>query len=384
MLSADLFTAITNKTILNQRFATDLNQQTNAILSDMARWLRSTLYDYEAIFGEDITPARRKRLDKLLGIVETRLESIYQDIDDLYMESFRGLAIDDAEFIASAIDDDLLDNLVMNVPSDQRLWAAVTQNPLHFPDDVNNPYVDFTKMVKSLGGKSGQIANTISAAYFSGQTVQETVAQIIGTKKAGYRDGMVDKSRRDAERVVRTATNHITTQARARLYEDNEDIVYGYRIVATIDTRTSTICKTLDGKVVKLTARVQPLPPFHPNCRTTTVPEIYGDKLSDTAATRAVNFKARGDVKAGTVGQVSAQQTYFDVLKRQSAGQQDLALGEARGKIFRNAGLTTEEFRKALADNMGRPLTLAEMAKQNKKILEYMRKSKELSRYLDG
>lgn len=383
MLSADLFTAITNKTILNQRFATDLNQQTNAILSDMARWLRSTLYDYEAIFGEDITPARRKRLDKLLGIVETRLESIYQDIDDLYMESFRGLAIDDAEFIASAINDDLLDNLVMNVPSDQRLWAAVTQNPLHFPDDVNNPYVDFTKMVKSLGGKSGQIANTISAAYFSGQTVQETVAQIIGTKKAGYRDGMADKSRRDAERVVRTATNHITTQARARLYEDNEDIVYGYRIVATIDTRTSTICKTLDGKVVKLTARVQPLPPFHPNCRTTTVPEIYGNKLSDTAATRAVNFKARGDVKAGTVGQVSAQQTYFDVLKRQSAGQQNLALGEARAKIFRNAGLTTEEFRKALADNMGRPLTLAEMAKKNKKILEYMRKSKELSRYLD-
>lgn len=383
MLSADLFTAITNKTILNQRFATDLNQQTNDILSDMARWLRSTLYDYEAIFGEDITPARRKRLDKLLGIVETRLESIYQDIDDLYMESFKGLAVEDAEFIAAAINEDLLDNLVMSEPSDQRLWAAVTQNPLHFPDDVNNPYVDFTKMVKSLGEKSGQIANTISAAYFSGKTVQETVAQIIGTRKAGYRDGMVDKSRRDAEMIVRTSITHITTQARARLYEDNKDIVYAYRIVATIDTRTSKICMYWDGKIIKLSARVQPKPAFHRLCRTTTIPEIYGDKLSDTAATRAVNFKARDGIKAGTVGQVSAQNTYFDVLKRQSAGQQNLALGEARAKIFRNAGLTTEEFRKALADNMGRPLTLAEMAKQNKKILEYMRKSKELSRYLD-
>tara|TARA_Y100001956_G_scaffold3132_1_gene3087 strand:- start:961 stop:2115 length:1155 start_codon:yes stop_codon:yes gene_type:complete len=383
MLSADLFTAITNKTILNQRFATDLNEQTNAILSDMAKWIRITLYDYESIFGETITPARKKRLDKLLATVTGKLDEIYQDIDDLYIESFRGLSSEDANFIAQAIDEDLLDNLVMNVPSDQRLWAAVTQNPLHFPDDVNNPYVDFVKMVKSLGEKSTQIANTISAAYFSGQTVQETVSQIVGTRKANYRDGMVDKSRRDAERVVRTATNHVTTQARARLYEDNEDIVYGYRIVATIDTRTSTICKTLDGKVVKLTARVQPLPPFHPNCRTTTVPEIYGQKLSDTAATRAVNFKARGDVKAGTVGQVSAQNTYLVELKKQPAGQQDIALGPIRGKIFRNAGLTTEEFKKALADNMGRPLTLAEMARQNKKILEYMRQSKELSRYLD-
>lgn len=383
MLSEDLFASITSKSILNQRFATDLNQQTNAILSDMARWLRGTLYDYESIFGATITEARQRRLNNLLDAVESRLDQTYQDINDLYLEQFRGLAVDDAEFIAAAINEDLTGNLLMTQPADSRLWAAVTQNPLHFPDDANNPYVDFKAMIASLGNKSQQIANTISGAYYAGQTVQETVSQIIGTRKANYQDGMIDKSRRDAERVVRTVTNHVATQSRKRLFEDNSDIVFGYRIVATIDTRTSTICKTLDGRIVKYSDRVQPYPPFHPNCRSQVVSEIYGDKLSDTAATRAVNFKARDGVKAGTVGQVSAQKTYFDVLKNQSAGQQDLALGSARGEIFRNAGLSTDEFRKALADNMGRPLTLAEMAKQNKKILEYMQESKELSRYLD-
>jgi len=383
MLSEDLFSAITAKSILNQRFATDLNEQTTAILSDMAKWLRRTLYDYESLFGEPTTEARVKRLNKLLGIVENRLDSIYKDIDDLYFESFQNLASEDADFIANAINQDLTGNLLVQVPDDSRLWAAVTSNPLTFPDSATTPYVDFNKFVKSLGDKAGQIANAIGGAYYSGLTVQETVSQIIGTRKNGYRDGMVDKSRRDAEMIVRTSTNHITTQARNKLYEDNNDIVYGYRIVATIDTRTSTICKTLDGKVVKFTDRVQPLPPFHPNCRTTTVPEIYGQSLSDTAVTRAVNFKKRGDVKKGTVGQVDAQQTYLDVLKRQSAGQQDLALGSARGKIFRNAGLTVDEFRRALADSMGRPLTLAEMAKQNKKILEYMQSRPDLKRYLD-
>lgn len=383
MLSQDLFTAITNKSILDQRFATDLNKQTSSILSDAAKWLRNTLYNYESIFGEPITDARKRRLERLVETVESKLDEVYKNIDDLYIESFKSLAVEDAEFIASAINEDLTGNLIMEQPSNSRLWAAITQNPLYFPDNANSPYVDFTKMVKSLGDKSAQVASTISNAYFAGQTVQETVSQIVGTRKAKYKDGMIDKSRRDAEMVVRTATNHVTTQAKRRLFEDNSDIVYGYRIVATIDTRTSNICKYWDGKVIKYTARVQPLPPFHPNCRTTTVPEIYGDKLSDSAATRAVNFKARGDVKAGTVGQVSAQQDYFDVLKRQSAGQQNLALGEARAKIFRNAGLTKEEFRQALADNMGRPLTLTEMAQQNKKILEYMKQSKELSRYLD-
>ena len=53
-----------------------------------------------------------------------------------------------------------------------------------------------------------------------------------------------------------------------------------------------------------------------------------------------------------------------------------------RGKIFRNAGLTIPEFRKAMVDQMNQPITLSEMAAKNKKILDYMKDSN-LERYLD-
>lgn len=382
MLTEDVFSATTQKTLFNQRFATELSAQTLPILNDMAKWLRRTLYDNDSLFTQPITKAKTKRFESMLSNIESHLDDIYKEIDDLYMSEFEVLAIDDANLIADVIDDDLKENLLLARPSDSKLWAAVTQNPLHFPDDANNPFVDFTAMVKSLGEKSRQVANAISGSYYSGMTLQETVSQIIGTKANNYADGMIDKSRRDAERVVRTAVTHISTQARNALYEQNSDLIYGYRIVATIDSRTSNICKSWDGTVIKYTAKFQPMPPFHPNCRSNVISEIYGDKLSESGATRAVNFKAQGGIRGGTVGQVSATQTYFDVLKKQSAAQQDLALGKARGKIFRNAGLSIGEFRQALVDEMGRPLTLAEMAKENKKILEYMRKNKELSSYL--
>lgn len=58
-----------------------------------------------------------------------------------------------------------------------------------------------------------------------------------------------------------------------------------YEIVATLDNHTSEICQELDGKVfdmkdyqVGATA-----PPFHPNCRTVTVP-WFPDDVGERAA----------------------------------------------------------------------------------------------------
>ena len=385
MLSTDILAALTNKDILNQRFATDLSEQTNDILSEMARWLRSKLSDTHSLFGEELTPAKVRRFNNLLSTIEDKLDEVYSTINDLYMEQFRGLAIDDVDFVSQVINEELKENFLMTKPGDARLWSAVMDNPLHFPDDIKAPYVNFAQMVESLDINAKRVADTISGGYYAGLTNQELVRQLIGTKKNNYQDGLVDISRRDANRIIRTSLTHVTSQARKRLYDDNKDIAFGYRIVATIDTRTSNICKSLDGRVIKFTApkSAQILPPFHHNCRSATVPEIYGRALKDSGATRAVNFKARKGAEKGTVGQVDAQQTYLDILRSQPLSQIELALGKVRAEIFKNAGLTTDEFRQALADNMGRPLTLAEMAKKNRKILDYMKSRKDLEVYVD-
>ncbi|URQ02884.1 hypothetical protein QA055_gp11 [Salmonella phage CTH7] len=103
------------------------------------------------------------------------------------------------------------------------------------------------------------------------------------------------------------------------------------------------------------------------NCRSTTAPVISSEfDFLDKGAKRA----ARG---ADGGRQVSADTTYYEFLKQQPAWFQDEALGPVRGKIFRNSGITPEEFRVISVDGFGRPLTLKEMAELDKRVADYLK-----------
>lgn len=125
----------------------------------------------------------------------------------------------------------------------------------------------------------------------------------------------------------------------------------------------SGICRSLDGKKIRFTDKVQPKPPFHFSCRTSVSPWLSPEfDIFDEGATRA----SEG-------GQVSADTTYYGWLKNQPAAYQDEVLGKTKGLIFRNAGLSPEEFRKITVDDLGRPLTIDEMIAADKRVAEYLR-----------
>ena len=72
--------------------------------------------------------------------------------------------------------------------------------------------------------------------------------------------------------LVRTSINQVANAASQQVYEANQDITKKYRYVATLDTRTSAICRALDGREFEYGKG--PKPPQHFNCRSTTVPII--------------------------------------------------------------------------------------------------------------
>lgn len=102
------------------------------------------------------------------------------------------------------------------------------------------------------------------------------------------------------------------------------------------------------------------------NCRSTTIPLVSSEfDFLDAGAKRA----ARG---ADGGMQVDANTSYYEFLKSQPAAFQDAALGVTRGKIFRNAGMTLEEFRAASVDGFGNPLTLKQMAEMDDRVARYL------------
>lgn len=118
----------------------------------------------------------------------------------------------------------------------------------------------------------------------------------------------MDVSRAQAGRLIMTESAAISSAAQKECFKDLS--VEKYEILATLDSHTSDICQEMDGKVfdmkdyeVGTTA-----PPFHPNCRTTTIP--YFDDEFTEGETRA----ARND-DTGKTYQVAANMKYEEWKK---------------------------------------------------------------------
>ena len=113
-----------------------------------------------------------------------------------------------------------------------------------------------------------------------------------------------------ARTLVRTETTYVCNAADTAAYEEAE--IDKYRYCATLDMRTSKVCRGLDGQVfyVKDATPGQNYPPMHPNCRSVTRPEISDEELENM--TRWSRDPVTGkDVK------VPADMTYEEWLQMQ-------------------------------------------------------------------
>jgi SPP1 gp7 family putative phage head morphogenesis protein len=130
--------------------------------------------------------------------------------------------------------------------------------------------------------------------------------------------------------LVRTSINQVSNSASQQVYEANQDITKKYRYVATLDSRTSSICAALDGQQFEYGKG--PTPPQHFNCRSTTVPVIDYDQLS-----RDFGFKVEPPAvgkRAAAGGMVPANENYGQWLKGQSNKIKADALGPGRVPYF--------------------------------------------------
>ena len=106
----------------------------------------------------------------------------------------------------------------------------------------------------------------------------------------------------EAYRLLHTESSFIIEQGSLAAYK--EDGVEKYQILATLDMKTSEICREQDGKVYdvdKSTVGVN-FPPFHPFCRTTTVPYYEDVENEGTRVAR--------DPVTGKTYKVPADMTY--------------------------------------------------------------------------
>jgi len=153
--------------------------------------------------------------------------------------------------------------------------------------------------------------------------------------------------------LIRTSINQVANAASQKTFEANQDITEKYKYVATLDSRTSAICRALDGTVH--TYGKGPLPPQHFNCRSTTVPVVDYKRLSIP--------EPEDDQRASATGLVPENMTYGQWLAGQSEAVKIRTLGASRvpyyEKLRRKYG-DTDAIRRFVRED-GSELTLDQL-----------------------
>lgn len=100
--------------------------------------------------------------------------------------------------------------------------------------------------------KAATIRDAIRIGYIEGQTTDQIVRRIRGTKSAGYADGLLEINRKNAQSIVLTAVNHTANFAANAVYEANADVIKAVKYSAVLDARTTALCFVDSTEVVSV------------------------------------------------------------------------------------------------------------------------------------
>lgn len=139
-----------------------------------------------------------------------------------------------------------------------------------------------TRIWNSKAKLIGEVHNELSKNLLTGADPQKAIDSL--AKKMGT-------SKSNAGRLVMTEQAYFSSAAQKDCFNDLD--VEEYEIVATLDSHTSDICRSLDGKVFKMSDYKPGVtaPPFHVYCRSTTAPHFKDNFDAGERAARGADGK---------------------------------------------------------------------------------------------
>lgn len=325
--------------VWTERYKTSVSNRILALLNkadaDLAEKLAARLLKIEER-GFDIGRDTTKRLAKLQAEIREARDEVYKLMYGTAQAELFDFADYEADFQSRLIEGVVSVELAR--PSASQMRAVVTSQP--FQGRLLREW--FSGLSET---QAQRINDTVKIGITEGQTTDQIVRAVKGTRANNYRDGILEIDRRNAAAIARTAIQHVSDRAGASVWDANADIVMGVQWVSTLDSRTSAICRSRDGKIYKLDKA--PAIPAHFGCRSRKVPYLGQTSIKGT--------------RASAIGPVPEDVSYGDWLRAQPVAVQEEVLGKAKAKLFRKGGLSIDRFQ----DNAGREYTLDELKERD-------------------
>ena len=305
----------------------DLNRYSNAVATNFqttyndiilvaAKKLKQlNIRQAEADAGVVIAPETRKRLRAIIAQSKASLDNWQKGTTKQMIKEIEGLAKVQAGFIENELKKAVKSgNIPINSVAVSPKYAKsfVTTDPTQTNIFTSKEFTedDFKKFGQGkfeLTARQGAMqtlpnGQTVEKAFrgiadsqkealtrhirqgvFSGESTAEIARRMTGTLKFGQKalsskqkalaGGELTKAANHQIRtIVRTSVNQVQNQASQAVYAANSKVAPKYEYVATLDSKTSAVCRRLDGR--KFAYNKGPTPPQHFNCRSTTVPVV--------------------------------------------------------------------------------------------------------------
>lgn len=250
----------------------------NALNENWVKELENASAKYHINYLEALKLSIQQQMEVAFG---NELDEIDTMARDTYSEGYyhsifeiqKGIELG---FDIARIDTNKLDKIITNP------WAADGKN---FSDRI---WQSKSEMVNALH-------NELTRTCLLGKSPKDAIKNM-----SGFVDKKFHNTKLQAGRLVMTELAFFHSASQKDAY--NELDVEEYEILATLDTKTSDICQSLDGKHLPMD-QFQPgvtAPPFHVWCRSTTIPYFNDEWSGGKRAARGVDGKTYyvdGDMK---------------------------------------------------------------------------------------
>lgn len=223
-----------------------------------------------SFINRDVEPDLVKQLQKHAGhtLTRKRIETMQTAVQEIIMDGY------------TQIRSNLTDDMVAQGKVDAKSAVKIIADSMPIEVDLVTPNAAVIRQMvktKPICGEfvpdwfkaltlatQQKINRQIMLGVTEGEGIDKIIRRIIGTRANQYRDGVLERARKDVAGVVRTAVAGVSDNARDEVFRANSDLIKAVCWTATLDSRTCPSCMSLDGQTFDLDKG--PHAPAHWNC----------------------------------------------------------------------------------------------------------------------
>lgn len=377
-LNDDILNEIIGHKVDLLRFSESTRRKVLNLLNALGEDVQQSIKDVD-LAGITKTAFQQRRQETLINQVASTIETAYRGNDELLDSELLDVGKVSAKFAKNLLNDSFQSGIAATTITPKDLKELVTNNLIEGAPsadwwskqslDLQHRFAQQVRMGVAQGETNDQIVQRIRGKYTGKNEVVELED---GTTKVvrEFAGGVMDISTRDATSLVRTSVQTISNNVLDATYRDNQDVLRGLQAVATLDLRTTILCRAMDGTMWDFEGNILPEspvknpwrgpPPWHWQCRTVISPitKSWAELAKDAGKSGAAIKEIPQSVRASMDGEVPAGLTYQDWLKTQSVAKQKESFGsDTKWQLWSDGKLTFQE----MIDQSGNPLTLEQL-----------------------